>query len=723
MSDVRRSKAQLIEELSELRSLVEELAHNREEHERTEESLRQSEVKYRRIFENAHDMIYTHDLEGNFTSANPAVIRGYGYSVEEFLRLNIRQVVHPEYLPVAVSNLKKKLHGITYTEPYQLLTMAKDGSPVWVEVASCLITEQNRPVGVQGILRDITERKRVEEALRRARDELEIRVQERTAELLTANQQLQKEIEEHERAEQALRESEGRYRLLAENVSDVIWTTDLNLRLTYISPSTAKLRGFTVQEAMAQSLDQMLTPASYQLAVRTFHEMLALDRTVGLSPERAWTFELEFTRKDGSTTWSEIKTSFIREAQGQIVGVLGVSRDITERKRAETERVILQEQLHQAQKMQAVGQLAAGIAHDFSNLTSVILGHADQARKLIAADHPAAPAVELIEQVGRQIAMTAKSLLTFSRNLPSEKKAASLCELVDESTRLLRRMLPATCEMSVHACDPPIWVSADSGLIQQVILNLIINARDAMPNGGRITVDVFPAEASGSGTRGASHPDKPEFAVVRVRDEGVGMSQEIMSRIFEPFFTTKERGRGTGLGLSIVHGIVTEHGGRIEVQSEAGQGSVFSIYLPCIGVGRTIRQPRAPGSAGVVLLAEGHRLLREIMVSALRALHFDVLQAVDEASVMSEYLTHQESIRLLILDTAHQGINGMACLARLRAAGSHTSAILLTGDAEGDRIDEGDSNTIVLGKPFAVPELIRRVREVVGLNDEEGAAS
>jgi PAS domain S-box-containing protein len=724
MGDSRKTKAQLIEELTSLRGRVEELTRAQAQREWAEATLRQSEARYRRIFENAHDMIYTHDLEGNFTSANPAMIKTYGYTCEEFLRLNISDVVDASYLPIARENIEKKLRGFTYTEPYQLLTRAKDGSGVWVEVGSFLILEDAGYLGVQGILRDITERKRAEEALRRARDELEIRVQERTAELIAANRELQREIVEHKRTEAALRESERRYRLLAENATDVIWTTDLDLRFTYISPSTQRLRGYSVRHAMTQTLKDMLTGESYDVAMKTFLEIPPPAKLRDEDLLRTWTLELELTCKDGSRVWTEVKISFLRDSDGRPVGFLGVTRDITERKRAEVEKGKLQEQLHQAQKMEAVGQLAAGAAHDFSNLLAVILGRAEQARKALPADSAALEPLNMIEQVGQQAMEAARSLLAFSRNLPTNKMPVNVGSLVDESSRLWRRMLPAAIKLQVEtSADPPLWVNADSTQLQQVMLNLILNARDAMPSGGTLLVRVSPAITESP----KKPPEGPEatdaMARIEVRDDGVGMSPDIVPRIFEPFFTTKPRGQGTGLGLSIVHGIVEDHGGRVRVQSTPGRGSAFTILLPSLQTKTLGRSEDAERPGALVLLAEAHRLLREIMVSVLRSRGYDVLQAQDGASAMNCYRENSGRIRMLVLDEELPERSGFDCLAEIRSEDNRTPAIVISSRSDAELKAQLDPLTIVLGKPFGVPELGDLVARTLSASATQGHGS
>ncbi|MBN1346656.1 MAG: PAS domain S-box protein [Phycisphaerae bacterium] len=717
MGDARKTKAQLISELQALRAYTFSIERDQAERERVEESLRRSEGEYRRFFELAYDIIYTHDLEGRFTSANPAAVRTYGYPLSEFLTLCIRDVVDPEFVPVAWQNVRKKLDGTTYTEPYELLTRAKDGSPVWVEVSSCLITERGRPIGVQGILRDITERKRVKEELQRARDELEIRVQRRTAELTAANKELQREIAEHKRTEQALRESEVRYRLLAENVTDIIWTTDMDLRFTYISPSTTRLRGFTVEEAMRQSIQEMLAPASYDLAMQVFQELPAPEDMTEKDRRRTWTLDIELVCKDGSTVWTEVKVSILCDEEGRAVGVLGVTRDITERKRVEQEKAQLQEQLHQAQKIEAIGQLSAGMAHDFTNLLNVLLGHAREARRLLPDRHEAGEPLGMVEQVGQEAMDVAKSLLTFSRKMPTRKRPAELRDLVESSTQLLRRMLPATIELALETdSHPPLWVNTDTTQMHLVILNLVINARDAMSGDGTLTVSV--GRSTSDGRTDTSAGTEPAYAKITIADTGIGMSDEVKARIFEPFFTTKERGQGTGLGLSIVHGIVEEHGGRIEARSRPGHGSTFTIVLPCVSPEAAIIEGRPLGegqrAGGVVVLAEGHRLLRELMVSALRSHEHEVIPAGDAGAALECLNKRHDDIDLVILDAELAPRAGLDRLGDVLSSMSQASVILISDEAEPPLKARLGDRAFVLRRPFAMPELGELVGRVLG---------
>ncbi|MBU0719473.1 MAG: response regulator [Planctomycetes bacterium] len=319
-------------------------------------------------------------------------------------------------------------------------------------------------------------------------------------------------------------------------------------------------------------------------------------------------------------------------------------------------------------------------------------------------------------------------MLTFGRKLPTEKNPVDLCAVVQESERLLHRVLPAAVKLDVDiACEPPLWVNADQTQIHQVILNLAINARDAMPNGGTLRVSVSStAESNVQSLPDALALGGPLASLVVV-DTGAGMPPEIQARIFEPFFTTKPRGQGTGLGLSIVHGIIREHGGHIEVRSEVGKGTTFTILLPCIPSAE-VAQPVTPatitpaGKGELLLLAEDDPHVLGIIASTLDSLGYNVLLAGDGTAVLEMSARYGEDIRLLILDVDLPAKSGPACVRTLRERGVNTPAIMITGNVDFD-LAELDDKTVLLRKPFGMPELANTVSEALGRDPGQEARS
>ena len=416
---------------------------------------------------------------------------------------------------------------------------------------------------------------------------------------------------------------------------------------------------------------------------------------------------------------------FTEEERKLIKAIAGRLGRIIERTQIEEDRAALQDQLHQAHKMEAVGQLAAGVAHDFSNLLTVIRGHTDRATTLLADGAQARKELELVQEATHQAAELTRGLLTFSRKLPTEKKPIDLRTVVRESERLLHRVLPAATELEVDiACEAPLWVNADQTQLQQVVLNLAVNARDAMPDGGTIRITLSAANETDVGDLPDTLDTAGRTARLTVADSGVGMTPEVQSRIFEPFYTTKTRGQGTGLGLSIVHGVVKDHGGRIEVQSEVNEGTTLTIVLPCIEAGPTpeTAEPSTivPQGAGeLILLAEDDSHVRAIIASTLESLGYEVVQAKDGLALLDAFEQHHDAVGLLLLDADLPERSGPDCLRQIRQKGVGTPALMISGDVSLDP-NELDDQTVLLRKPFGMPELAEAVAHALAADRPRG---
>ena len=403
-----------------------------------------------------------------------------------------------------------------------------------------------------------------------------------------------------------------------------------------------------------------------------------------------------------------------------------VRRAIEACEQAEQQRANMREQLHQAQKMEAVGLLAGGVAHDFNNLLTVISGHVELARGQVSDGSGVLASLATVEEAVEQAAGVTRSLLTFSQKVPAEKKPINLCAAIEKAMRMLRRTLPASMEFVVDTeCDPAPWVRADPTQLQQIVLNLAINARDAMPEGGTLRISISSSGSDGGGSTPPSSMDRP-FAQVIVEDTGAGMSPEVLSRIFEPFFTTKSRGRGTGLGLAVVHGIVEDHEGQIEVRSELGTGTTFTISFPCVSpkppdTGAGGEAGRCRGHGELVLLAEDDFQVRAIVAATLASLGYEVVQAADGDALLECFERHQSRIKLFILDVDLPKRNGLDCLRAIRAKGVETPALVISGSVDAELADQLDDESILLPKPFQTIELGRVVRNMLAAHGREGA--
>jgi len=521
---------------------------------------------------------------------------------------------------------------------------------------------------------------------------------------------------------EAFQESERRYRLLAENVTDVIWTTDLNLNLTYVSPSITRLVGYSVEEVMAETTEKILTPASFEIAKKTLIEELAIENTGQKDLYRSRTLELELNCKDGSTVPVEMRVSFLREPDGQPIGILGIARDITERKRAAEETEKIAAQLLQAQKMEAVGTLAGGIAHDFNNLITTIQGYAHMA--MMESDEADALYLYLkrIDAASSRAAKLTRQLLLFSRKNPMEVTSLNINETVEDLLNMLKRLIGEDIAINTYL-EPDIFtVRADAGNIEQVIMNLAVNARDAMPEGGKLTITTENVTLSKEQCTTIPEAQPGKYACISVADTGVGIEKEIIEYIFEPFFSTKEPGEGTGLGLSVVYGIAKQHGGWINVYSEPGQGSTFKLYLPAIAgkpelkSDETILAEELQGNGERILLVEDDGRVREFLADALNENGHVVFEAANAEEALDIFDSEQGEFHLVFSDVVLPDINGFQLADQLLSRKPELPVLLGSGYIN-DKLQRPiihEKEFQILPKPYTLAELLRAVREAMG---------
>ncbi len=380
-----------------------------------------------------------------------------------------------------------------------------------------------------------------------------------------------------------------------------------------------------------------------------------------------------------------------------------LEEEIVEHRRTE-------EALRLAQKMEAIGELAGGVAHDFNNLLTVIAAQGELMEREVPPDSAVADSIKLIREAVGQATGVTRSLLTFSRKLRVERKPVGLCSVMERGLCMLRRSLPANIDLLAEtSADPEPWVDADATQLQQVLLNLAVNARDAMLEGGTLRVAVRPTDpSSGSGAR-------VRMCCLIVSDTGTGMSPEVQAHLFEPFFTTKARRRGTGLGLAVVHGIVTDHGGHIDVETAPGSGSTFTVYLPTIAAPAPSAAPSsraAPAGRGErILVIDDHQQIRELIASSLASSGYEVLQAADGDACLEAVQREGNTISLVVLDVDLPKRGGLDCLRAIRARGMDTPVIVITGSVEAELGDQADDRTVLLPKPFQISELGRMVHD------------
>jgi signal transduction histidine kinase/CheY-like chemotaxis protein len=470
---------------------------------------------------------------------------------------------------------------------------------------------------------------------------------------------------------------------------------------------------------MTQSLAERLTPASLEVALKMFAEVMADPAAAASAPAyESRTVALEVKCKDGSTKWTETQVSFIRDAANRPVGILGVARDITERRAADAARAHLEEQLRQSQKMEAIGRLAGGVAHDFNNLLTIITGRTSMLLDLATTDR-ARRDLEIVLEAGQRAAVLTKQLLAFSRKQVLQPRVLDLGRVVAELAPMLRRLIGEDIDLGIVAGAPECPVVADPGQVEQVIMNLVVNARDAMPRGGRITIETGTVELDEAYVRDHVGVQRGPHVLLAVTDSGVGMDAATRERIFEPFFTTKPEGQGTGLGLATVFGIVAQSGGTIWVYSEVGRGTTFKIYLPRVDSPTPAARPAsagpAPRGSETVLLVEDDDGVRFVGEDVLQRLGYAVISARNGEEALRASAAHAGRIAILISDIVMPGMNGPELQARLAHDRPDMKVLFLSGYAPGAAVRHGilDPDVAFLEKPFGPEALARKVRAVL----------
>jgi two-component system cell cycle sensor histidine kinase/response regulator CckA len=638
------------------------------------------------------------------------------------------------------------------------------------------------------------------------------------------------------RADDALRHSEARYRLLAENISDVIGLYDLNMNAIYVSPSVHRLQGYTPDEVIARPMMERLVGGSRELAVRMLEEELEIERSGQGDLARSRTLELEVLCKDGRTVWTESKITAVRNPVGTLTGFIALSRDITERKRVEaelrdtsqtlrtiidasvlaivaldrdarvtlwnnaaarlfgwsasevlgrplptvpddrraefeearartlageaviyetqrsrkdgslvevlrssaaifdargemvgvmaifvdlTERKLLEDQLRQAVKMEGIGRLAGGIAHDFNNLLTVIGGRSFILLSQLPAGHPMRRDLILIQQTGDRAAALTRQLLAFSRKQTLTPAVIDLRDILSGMRTLLERVLGEDVDVLLDLDQAAGHVTADPGQIEQVILNMAVNARDAMPQGGSLTLETRHVDVDATYARQQVDLTPGRYEVLSISDTGVGMDAATIARVFEPFFTTKPVGKGTGLGLATAYGIIKQSDGHITVSSRPGSGTTFRIYLPRTGGSGSapvvVEEAIARRGTEVVLLAEDDVILRALARDILMSAGYTVLESQDVEDALRFAERQDGPIHLLLTDVVMPHMNGQTVAEAVKRFRPDVKVLYMSGYTDDVIVHHGvlEPGIALLQKPFTPGGLARKVREVL----------
>ena len=556
---------------------------------------------------------------------------------------------------------------------------------------------------------DAAERKRAAEALRKAHDELEVRVAERTAELAKANETLRAEIIERRQAEEDLRKSEERFKRLVESVTNYIYTVDIQdgkTASTKHGPGCVTVTGYLPEDYEADP----------SLWYRMVYEedrgtVMELANRV-LSGETVPPLEHRIVRKDGQIRWVKDAIVTRYDEQGRLVAYDGLVQDITEKKKIE-------EQLRHAQKMEAVGQLAGGVAHDFNNILTAIVGYGNLLNMKIGEEDPLKHYVEQVLASTERAAQLTQGLLAFSRKQIINPKPVNLNDIVKRVEKLLARLIGEDIELRVSLAPDDLIVIADTIHMEQILMNLATNARDAMPKGGILTVETEAVRLDTEFIRAHNYGMEGLYALVSVTDTGIGMDEKTAQKVFEPFFTTKEVGKGTGLGLAIVYGIVKQHNGYINVYSEPGKGTAFKLYLPLVSAKveeyKPARIETPLGGTETILVAEDDNGVRDLTKHMLEEFGYTVIEAVDGKDAVEKFAENREKVHLLLLDVVMPKKNGREVYVEAVKIKPDVKVIFMSGYTANVIHKDGmlEEGLNFISKPVSPSELLKKVREAL----------
>jgi len=532
-----------------------------------------------------------------------------------------------------------------------------------------------------------------------------IRYGQRDKEILTFVARQLASAVEIKRNEQALRRSEARYRSLVQSSVYGIYRSSLEGRFLDVNPALITMLGYNSAEEVLlldPEKDVFEQPEEQARLIEEFRRDGRMDG-----------FEVKWKRKDGSAITVRISGRAVSSADEPADVLEAIAEDVTERR-------VLEDQFRQAQKMEAVGRLAGGVAHDFNNLLMVISGYTEVILAKLDADHPLQEKARAIQQAADRATTLTRQLLAFSRKQLLELKVVDVNAIVEDMERLLRPLIGETIELTANLAPEAGHTRADAGQLEQVLMNLVVNAKDAMPAGGKLTIQTQNVMVDENHHRGQTFIRPGQYVMLSVSDTGMGMDKETQSRIFEPFFTTKEKGKGTGLGLSTVYGIVKQSGGYVMVQSEKGHGTTFNIYLPreeaAADIHATPVLRAASGGSETVLLVEDEESVRQLVRETLLAKGYHVIEAENGESGLAAAAQHHGKIDLVITDVVMPGMGGREMVQRMAETRPEAKVLYLSGYTEDAILSEGtvEGGTAFLQKPFTLQNLSRKVREVLG---------
>jgi two-component system, cell cycle sensor histidine kinase and response regulator CckA len=633
------------------------------ERKRADKAVLESEERFRTLFENAPVGIYRTTPNGRILAGNPAIIRMLGYSsFEDLAARDLNDTgFEPEY---SRRQFMERLEREGEVSGLESAWYRQEGEVLYVrENARAIRDESGKTLYYEGTVEDITERKKAE--AERAR-------------LVTA----------------------------IEQSAEAVVITNLAGDIEYVNPAFTRITGYGREEVLGENPRLLKSgeqaPAFYQQLWAT------------ISKGQIWHGELINQRKDGSTYTEQLNIAPVRGARGEITHYIATMQDVSERKS-------LEEQVRQATKMEAVGRLAGGVAHDFNNLLTIINGYSELLMDKFESDKEAGAFLKEVKDAGERAASLTRQLLAFSRRQVLAPQVLDLNFVVSDMEKMLKRLIGEDIHLHTLLAPSLQTVKADPGQIEQVIMNLAVNARDAMPHGGNLTIQTQNVELDEDYARSHVTVKPGPHVMLAVSDTGSGMTPETQARIFEPFFTTKEKGKGTGLGLATVYGIVKQSGGSIWVYSELGHGTVFKVFLPAVGEEPmakepAVKVPKTVSASETVLVVEDEAGVRSLIRLALESAGYAVLETEDPESALVACTNHDGPIHLLLTDVVMPNMSGPVVAEKVANLRPGIKVLFMSGYTDDAVVRHGvlSSNKPFIQKPFSPAELRQKIREVLG---------
>ncbi|EKD25984.1 MAG: hypothetical protein ACD_79C01417G0002, partial [uncultured bacterium] len=641
-------------------------------------SLRESEIKFRTLFESSADGILVVENETmKLIYANPSICKMLGYSQIELNKMKMSDIHPKDQLEYVISKYESQVKGdIILAEDIPCLK--KNGEILYVDVNATPAKIDGKECNV-GFFRDITEKKKSIELLKR---------------------------------------SEEKYKSLIENLNEGIWLIDKDNNTTFVNKKMAEMLGYTVDEMNGKSIFYFMDEAGKIISENNVEK-----RKINIKERH----DFEFIRKDGSKLYALLETSSILDDKGHYAGSLAGVIDISKNKMLEAEKERIQNQLLQSQKMDSIGTLAGGIAHDFNNLLTIIKGYSGLAKAGIDNENPIYKDLDEVIKAADRAASLTRQMLLFSRKQSMNPINLNLNKVIENTLKMLERLIGENIKIKTNL-QSDIWkIMADESRMEQIIMNLAVNAHDAMLKGGILTVKTENVTLDEEHSRSILESHSGRFVRLSIQDNGIGISNKIIARIFEPFFTTKGLGKGTGLGLSVVYGIVKQHNGWINVYSELGNGAIFKIYLPAsLGNKETLIKEKTEyndlkGHGEKILLIEDEEGIREYVTQALSLNGYKLSLAKNAKEALEIYEKEKGNFNLVISDVVLPDKPGPELVQMFMSDNPLLRVIFCSGYLDDKSQWEllQDKGYKFIQKPFDLNELLIVIKEILNVKKHE----